>query len=77
MQFSLQSPGTAQKNGFQGTYTLLIANVFAHIRDQGHLHPRLEVRRLGLEPGPPRWEAITLAKSYSNGVLILNQNIYV
>jgi hypothetical protein len=30
------------------TYTLLIAKVYAHIRDQGHLHPRLEVRRLGL-----------------------------
>ncbi len=30
----------------------------------------------GIEPGPPRWEESTLAKSYSNSVLIAIQNIY-
>jgi hypothetical protein len=45
--------------------------------DQGILHPKLEVPRLtclsrpGIQPGPPRWEAITLAKSYSNSVIVL------
>jgi len=43
---------------------------------QGHLHPRFEVRRLRIEPGPPQWEAITLAKCYLNSVLIDNHNIY-
>ncbi len=37
--------------------------------DQGHLHPLLEVQtmsRPGIKPRPQRWEANTLAKSYSN-----------
>ncbi len=40
--------------------------------DQGHLHPKLEVPcpRPGVEPGPPRWEASTLEKSYWNSLLI-------
>jgi hypothetical protein len=31
----------------------------------------------GVEPGPPRWEAITLEKSHSNSLLIAIRNIYV
>jgi hypothetical protein len=38
--------------------------------DRVRIHPKLEVPRLtpGIEPGPPRLEASTLAKSYSNSV---------
>jgi hypothetical protein len=32
---------------------------------------------LGIEPGPSRWEASTLAKSYWNSLLIAIQNIYM
>ncbi len=39
--------------------------------DQGHLH------RPRVKPGPPRWGASTLAKSYSNSVLIAIRNIYI
>jgi hypothetical protein len=50
--------------------------------DQGHLYPLLEVPRLTcpgteIDPGPPRWQANTLAKSHSNSVLIAIQNIYM
>ncbi len=30
--------------------------------------PETNMSRLGLKPGPPRWEAKTLAKSYSNSL---------
>jgi hypothetical protein len=33
--------------------------------------------RPGTEPGPPRWEASNLAKSYLNSVLIAIRNIYI
>jgi hypothetical protein len=29
--------------------------------------PETDMSRPGMEPGPPRWEVSTLAKSYSNG----------
>jgi hypothetical protein len=50
--------------------------------DQGHLHPKLKISRLTclgqeLNPDPPQWEASTLAKSYSNSILIAIQNIYI
>ncbi len=52
--------------------------------DQGHLHPKLEVltpetdmSRPGTKSGPPWWEASTLAKSYSDSVLIANRNINI
>jgi hypothetical protein len=49
--------------------------------DQGHLHPLLEqaetdISRPGIEQGPPRWEASTLAKSYSNSQLTAIRIIY-
>ncbi len=31
----------------------------------------------GIEPGPPRWEASTLAKSYSKSILIAIRNTYM
>ncbi len=33
--------------------------------------------RLGIKPGPPRWEANILAKSYLNSILIAIRNIYI
>ncbi len=33
--------------------------------------------RSGIKPGPPPWEASTLAKSYSKSVLIAIRNIYI
>ncbi len=46
--------------------------------DQGHLHPKLEVPGLTCpEFPPPRWEASTLAKSYSNSVIIAIWNICI
>jgi hypothetical protein len=48
----------------------------------GHLHPLLDDPRLtcpGRESslGPPRWEASTLAQSYSNSLLLPIRNIYM
>jgi hypothetical protein len=43
--------------------------------DQGHLSPLLETDMS--RPGIERWEASTLAKSYSNSFLITIQNIYM
>ncbi len=43
--------------------------------EQDHFHPKLEVP--GNEPGPSWWEACTLAKSYSNSILIAIRNIYI
>jgi hypothetical protein len=42
--------------------------------DQGHLHPlneqsETDISRPGIEPGPPWWEVIPLAKSYLNSLL--------
>jgi hypothetical protein len=36
-----------------------------------------DMSRLGIEPGPPWWEASTLAKIYPNSVLITIRNIYI
>ncbi len=44
--------------------------------DQGHLHPRSDMSRPGIDPGP-RWEASTLEKSHSNSFLIAIRNIYI
>ncbi len=33
--------------------------------------------RLRIKPGPPRWEASTLAKIYSNSMFIATPNIYI
>jgi hypothetical protein len=49
--------------------------------DQGHLHPELEVLRLTflrweLNPDLHGWEESTLAKSYSNTVLIAIRNFH-
>jgi hypothetical protein len=33
--------------------------------------------RPGIKPGPPWWEASTLAKSYSNSALIGIRNTYI
>jgi hypothetical protein len=50
--------------------------------DQSHLSHKLEVPKLTclgreIEPGPPRWEANTLKKSYPNIVLIAIRNFYI
>ncbi len=50
--------------------------------DKSHLHPKLEVLRTdmsrpGITPGPPRWGASTLEKSYSNSLLIAIRTIYI
>jgi hypothetical protein len=37
--------------------------------------PETDMSRLGIEPGPPRWEASTLAKSYLNSLLLIIRNI--
>jgi hypothetical protein len=39
--------------------------------------PEYDMSRLGIEPGPTRWEESTLAKSYSNSLLIVIRNIYI
>jgi hypothetical protein len=49
---------------------------------QGDLHPLPDVPKsdmpwLGIEPGPPQWEASTLAKSYSKSLLIAIRIIYI
>ncbi len=36
--------------------------------DQGHLHPKVELPRPGIEPGPLQWEASTLEKGHSNSL---------
>ncbi len=40
-------------------------------------HPETDMFRPGIEPRPMRWEASTLAKSYSNSYLIAIRNIYI
>ncbi len=45
--------------------------------DQRHPYPNLEVPRLEIEPGPPRWEASTPAKSYLNRLWIAVRNTYI
>jgi hypothetical protein len=43
--------------------------------DQGHLHPKLgpetDMSRRGIKPRIPQGEANTLAKSYSNSMLLV------
>ncbi len=39
--------------------------------------PRTDMSRLGIEPGPPRWEASTLEKSHSNSLLRTIRNLYI
>ncbi len=42
--------------------------------DQGHLHPLLEQSKKDMSRHRSRWEVSTLAKSYSNSVLIAIRN---